>query len=269
MPDSETPSPRERLIQLVGGYSKAMYLYRSLRPRWLWRLSSPFGRPITRYVNENGLAIQRGPFRGLKFPERALGHTNHMGAKLVGTYEPGVVDFLSIHVPRNEVFADLGSGDGVFCVGAALLGPIRSIGYETNGFERRIAEKIARANGKEIETRGLADHESLRDLPQGRLLILCDIEGFEEEVLDPVEVPRLRTATMIVEAHDQFRPNVITTLTERFSETHEIGRIFAEPADASGFPELSGWDREAVDLITFDGHVAGESWLTFVPHQVP
>ena len=106
----------------------------------------------------------------------------------------------------------------------------------------------------------------IRDRPEGRLLILCDIEGYEEELLDPQLVPRLQEATMVVEAHDQFRPDVITVLTERFRETHEIERIFAQPADPAEFDELKGWDQKSAELVVFDGHASPEeSWLIFVP----
>ena len=266
MPDPQPTSFRERLIQRIGGYSSFMFWYRSVRPKWLWRRTSPFGRPTSRYVSENGAAIRRGAFAGLVFPESALGHTNHMAAKLIGTYEPGVIAFLGEQVGSTDVFVDLGSGDGFFCTGMARLGPVRSIGYEVNRYERKVAQQIAAVNNVEVETRGLADETELNALPDGRLLILCDIEGYEEELLDPQLVPRLREATMVVEAHDQFRPDVITVLTERFRETHEIERIFARPADPSEFDELKGWDEKSAELVVFDGHASpDESWLIFVP----
>ena len=170
--ESKPPTPRERLITALGGYSTLLYWYRALRPRWLWRLTSPFGRPISRYVREQGLAVKRGPFQGLAYPKSSLGHTNYLSAKLAGAYEPGVVEFLMKHIHDNDVFVDVGSGDGFFCIGVARLASLRVIGFETNRFERRLAGKLARKNGVEFEARGSAAHAELNALPNGRMLLL-------------------------------------------------------------------------------------------------
>jgi hypothetical protein len=265
--EPEPPSLRERLILRIGGYSKFMYWYRSARPRWLWRLTSPFGKPTTRYVQEQGLEVKRGAFQGLRFPPKALGHTNYLSAKLMGVYEPEVVRFLSEQAGEAEVFVDLGSGDGFFCVGVARQSPARIIGYETNQFERRLAEEIAGVNGVQIETRGLADLAELNALPEGKLLLLSDIEGLEEDLIDPDKVPRLRSATMAIETHEQFRPAVVEKLTSRFSETHEITRYFAEETRPESCPEVSGWSHADFEIVAYDGHHSGDSWMTLVPKQ--
>lgn len=262
------PSLRERLILRIGGYSKFMYWYRSRRPRWFWRLTSPFGKPTTRYVRENGLEVKRGAFAGFRFPAQALGHTNYLASKLMGVYEPEVVQFLAEQAEKADVLVDLGSGDGFFCVGAARTAPLRSIGYETNQFERKLAEEIARENGVKIETRGLATVAELQQLPEGRLLLLSDIEGLEEDLIDPIAVPRLCEATMVIETHEQFRPNVIEVLTSRFSATHEIERHFASKPDWNQCPEVVGWEQKEFDLVAYDGHQSGDSWMTLVPRAV-
>lgn len=265
--EPKPPTLRERLILRIGGYSELMYWYRSLRPRWLWRMTSPFGKPTTRYTDENGFEVRRGPFQGLRYPARSLGHTNYLAAKLMGTYEPAVIEFLSEQAGTAEVFVDLGSGDGFFCVGVGRLAPLRVIGFETNRFERRLAGRIAEANGVSFESRGLAGIAQLNGLPEGKLLLLSDIEGLEEDLIDPESVPRLAEATMLVETHEQFRPGVIEVLTERFEDTHHVTRLFAGPPDREAVPEISDWQEDAAGLAMYDGHAKGDSWMTFVPRE--
>ncbi len=263
--ESKPPSLRERLILRIGGYSEVMYWYRSLRPRWLWRLTSPFGKPTTKYVKAHGLEVKRGAFQGLKYPDKALGHTNYLSSKLMGVYEPQVVSFLSEHAGSADVFVDLGSGDGFFCVGVARLASPRIIGYETNRFERRLADGIAGANGVRFEARGLAGLDELNSIPEGKLLLLSDVEGLEEDLIDPALVPRLKDATMVVETHEQFRPDVIEVLTGRFEDTHHVTRLFASPPAPDTHPEVTGWGEKEVEFTVYDGHIAGDSWMTFVP----
>lgn len=183
----------------------------------------------------------------------------------MGVYEPEVVEFLKEHAGSSDVFVDLGSRDGFFCVGVARLASPRIIGYETNRFERRLAESIADANGVRFEARGLAGKDELNDLPEGNLLLLSDIEGLEEDLIDPAAVPRLRNATMVVETHEQFRPNVIEVLTERFADTHHAIRLFATPAAPESHSEVNSWAQDEVEITIYDGHTAGDSWMTFVP----
>lgn len=70
---------------------------------------------------------------------------------------------------------------------------------------------------------------------------------------------------MVVEVHEQFRPDVVKVLTERFEETHHLTRLFATPPEQASVPEVSGWDRDAAEVVLYDGHVAGDGWMTFVP----
>ncbi len=261
---------REWVIQKVGGYSPVITWYRAKRPRWLWRLTSPFGKPTSRYIEQNGLTVKRGAFSGLKFPESAIGHSNYLGAKIAGTYEPPVVSFLAEQATESELFVDLGSSDGFFLTAVARMNrdKLRAIGYEINPWERTTAQRLAALNGVTIETRERATSAELASLPAGRLLLLCDLEGLEEDLLDPDSAPRLRDATMAVEVHEMFRPDVATTLTRRFAATHEIARIAAEPSDPKGIPELLGWDPGPASLVCHDGHERGEGWMTFVPKPV-
>ncbi|HTU14854.1 MAG TPA: class I SAM-dependent methyltransferase [Solirubrobacterales bacterium] len=264
MPEQESIDRRRRLIEFVGGYSKLMVRYRATRPRWLWRVTSPFGKPTTRLVERYGPEVRRGPFQGTKFSKNSLGHANYLAAKVLGTYEPEIVRFLADHVPSSATFVDIGSGEGFFCMGVARSGPIRVIGFETNRFERKLALENAHVNGVKIELRGFADSEALSDLPDGKLLLLSDIEGFEEDLLDPETSPRLLTATMAVEIHEHIRPNVVSVLTERFRDSHVIERI-GMTERSTDLPELAGWDEKSAALAVNDGHLARDGWMTFVP----
>jgi hypothetical protein len=216
-------------------------------------------------VAENGLTVRRGPFEGMTFTDQAVGKANHLSSKLIGSYEPAVADFLGKQAPEHELFVDLGSGEGFFCVGVARLSPARVIGFELNRYERRLAERIAAANDVEIEMRGGVDQNGLNSLPSGRLLLLSDVEGLEEDLLDPDAVPRLREATMIVEVHEQYRPNVVATLTERFAPTHHLERFSAGEPRPDDYPELAAWGRDEARWAAFDGHFPGQGWMSFVP----
>jgi hypothetical protein len=201
----------------------------------------------------------------MKFIDEAVGKANHLSSKLIGSYEPDIASFLGEQAAGHELFVDLGSGEGFFCVGVARISPAWVIGFELNRCERRLTERIAAANEIEVETRGGVDHDGLNSLPPGRLLLLSDVEGLEEDLLDPEAVPRLREATMIVEVHEQYRPDVVATLTERFAPTHHLKRFSAEEPRPDDYPELAAWGPEEARWAAFDGHFPGQGWMSFIP----
>ena len=47
-----------------------------------------------------------------------------------------------------------------------------------------------------------------------------DIEGYEATILDPVSVPALMHATILVEFHDNMIENCREVILNRFAETH-------------------------------------------------
>ena len=55
-----------------------------------------------------------------------------------------------------------------------------------------------------------------------RVLVVCDIEGAEKEILDPSLIPSLAVAEILVETHESKAPGIKQLLRERFSATHTI-----------------------------------------------
>jgi hypothetical protein len=54
---------------------------------------------------------------------------------------------------------------------------------------------------------------------------MCDIEGAEQELLDPALAPDLVGMDIIVESHECIIKGLTQTLLDRFSVTHEITLI--------------------------------------------
>jgi hypothetical protein len=67
-------------------------------------------------------------------------------------------------------------------------------------------------------------------------LVVCDVEGYEERLLDPVIVPALRRLPILVELHDFLIPKVAETLSRRFCATHEITHIWQEDRSKAELP---------------------------------
>jgi hypothetical protein len=129
-------------------------------------------------------------------------------------------------------------------------------------------ETVASINGvwERIHLKGDCSPRSLNEtLPAARSLIVCDVDGYEAELLDPVAVSNLRFATLIVETHDCFVPGVSETLQRRFSATHSIREIHMAGPDFATLPELAGLKMHEVESLVGSDRATLQTWLWMEP----
>jgi SAM-dependent methyltransferase len=207
------------------------------------------------------LEVKRGPFAGMRYPRSAIARVGFLPAKLLGSYEHEIHRVFE-DAARYELFVDIGSGDGYYCVGMARRHPeMRVIGYEIDGSERSICMELAAVNAVEVDARGTATHEELNGLPPGRLMVLCDVEGFEDRLLDPTAVPRLRECGIVVEVHPWVRDGLLEDLTQRFSQTHHVEVINGVRRRPGDYVEIANWPRDLGDLAVTEGRPHAPIWL--------
>lgn len=227
--------------RLFGGYSPVRRMWRRFRPVWLWRLSRG-GATIGPFVARYGLTVRSGPFEGMVYPDRAIGHASTLPAKLMGAYESELSEVLTELVGAGFVrIVNIGAGDGYYAVGLARRIPEATVdAYETDRGDRELCLLTATANGvgHRVSVRGTCDLAALRQSVVGRSLIICDCEGCERDLLRPDRVPELRDATVLVELHPSVDREIPDLMIDRFKETHEIRPLEGTPRDASDWPEV-------------------------------
>ena len=193
-------------------------------------------RNITRIVIEKktaGLVIA-GSFKGMRYVSESIG--SRLYPKLLGTYELELANV--IEELCGEAFStiiNVGAAEGYYAVGFAVRCPNSTvIAYETEPEGRRLLEELANLNSvrERIQIRGTCDHEALSRVltehQEERCLLLVDIEGAEDRLLDPKQVPELRRCTILVEVHDGRNDRPIgSNLIKKFESSHQIARLWA------------------------------------------
>ncbi|MFC3179582.1 hypothetical protein [Cypionkella sinensis] len=199
-------------------------------------------------AERSGTKVLSGPFKGMDYPVRAS--EGSRSARLLGAYEAGLAPVIEEIVTRAyPVVIDVGSAEGYYAVGLARRLPkARVLARDANPRAQALCAALAAANGvaDRVEIGGLMGHADF-DLCSGqKTLVVCDIEGAEAELLDPVRAPGLRAADILVEAHDCMHHGLSHMLVERFKATHRI-RVIGRHLDDSGLPDwmeaLSDLDR--------------------------
>lgn len=271
-----------RKIRRVARHMVPPPMLRAYRLRLLKR-SQPGDARAERHFDQDvrqrlGDRVLSGPFEGLVYRVTNLG--SQRVPKLLGTYEQElhdvVAEILASAWPR---VINVGVAEGYYLVGigralAAAGRPVeRLIGFDLNPASPDVVTKLAHDNGIEgIDVQSLCDHRALALLVERDTLVVCDIEGGEEELLDPVAVPALSGASVLVEVHEPLgQQELLGKLTSRFAASHDIRIIEAVPRNLVDWPAAAediypeAWKLRAMN----ENRKFGNAWLWMTPRLTP
>jgi hypothetical protein len=177
------------------------------------------------FLQNEGKKVIGGLFKGMDFIEQSS-EGCHV-AKLLGCYEQPLFEHIEkiIKQDQYDYFINVGCAEGYYAIGMALRMPrIKVLAYDTDENTQTTCKQLAEKNkvSERIEISGTFTHETLKQFTDSKTLLMCDIEGAEQELLDPELAPELKSLDIIVEAHECLRPGILRLLIERFEESHEI-----------------------------------------------
>lgn len=198
-------------------------------------------RPIevatARYIRWSGGVVQGGPFRGMRYIERA--HCSQLAPKIAGTYEQEIQPYLSqLLAAKPDAFIDIGAAEGYYAVGAAFANwSPRIVAFEAETDARQSLVELLALNQlapDRIDLRGICTPAELNSLLGEcvRPAVIMDVEGFEALLLDPLRVPNLARCRLLVEHHDFVLHGLRDEICRRMSATHAITAIEQAPRRA-------------------------------------
>ena len=231
----------------------------------LWRFG-PRNYPIVRAITrDGGWTVHSGPFVGMRFVRHSTGSS--LPPKLLGAYERELHGFVERAVAaRPSRVVDVGSAEGYYAVGFAMRLPGAQIhAFDTEPLARTLCRDLARLNGVEdrVYTHGLCTQQNLAELAPA--LIICDCEGCELELLDPVRVPELAACSLVVELHDFLDPRISREILTRFEPTHTIETVSSGPHRVQDYPELAGLTPELAELALEEARPGIMEWAYMIP----
>lgn len=187
------------------------------------------GRVNKKLIERFGCHVQEGPFKGLLLTTST--HAEQIGPYLLGLYESELDEaWDTVLRGTYSQIIDIGAKFGYYAVALAKRYPsARVVAFDTDGWARGAVREMAAANGtNNIEVEGFCDPGWVARNAQEAALVISDCEGFEAVIFGPETIPRLRSATLIIETHDCFVSGVSENLRVAFGETHlvrEYGRV--------------------------------------------
>ncbi len=186
--------------------------------------------------------------------------------KWIGCYEielHGIID--EIINGNYTSIINIGCAEGYYAVGFLYRMPSANIyAYDIDYLSRSKVKKLAKLNGvaRKIKIAGQCSWGELAKHSRGKTVIVCDIDGGERALLDPVECPSLLAFDILVEVHEEgkWTPSTLALLKARFEATHLIKEITATDRESltksmAGLDVNAGPDQigELVDEHRSDG----------------
>lgn len=162
--------------------------------------------------------------------------------KLLGIYEQELHEAVEWACSKGiDHVIDIGAAEGYYAVGMAFRLPEAAItAFETTTAGQDAVAELAELNdlGSRVEILGKCEVTDLRRaLSRGvKPLIICDVEGYEETLMDTKKIPALAKAHILLELHDFVQRGLSEALRERFTSTHQITQIWQEERSADVFP---------------------------------
>jgi hypothetical protein len=215
----------------------------------------------------NGLVVS-GPFAGTQYPT-----DGRFPQKLLGTYELELHKLFSqLAVTKSyEAVVDIGAAEGFYVCGCArLFKNAKIIGFESNSKLHPVIKHLASLNlvSDRVELYSECTVANLGEILKKckQSLVICDVEGAEDQLLVPSRFPTLLEVDILVEVHDHLCPNVSQRLRERFSLTHSIETILSRPREQADFPPQIDLDMELRLPAMEESRHAGSHWFWITPH---
>ncbi len=175
-------------------------------------------------VKRIGDRVFAGPFRGMQLIPDIM--DQHFAPSLLGTYEwelhSAVEDVIT--KPYKQII-NVGSSFGYYSVGMAMRMPEAKIyAFDIDPIAREKCKKMAQINGVENQViiGELFSGEDYERFAGPETLLFMDIEGGEDDLLDPQKYPALLSMDVIVELHDCVKNGLSTALPLRFAQTHDV-----------------------------------------------
>lgn len=187
-----------------------------------------------------GGAVRQGPFAGMRYIQDSQGSAYI--PKLLGIYERELTPQVEALITRApDLVVDVGAAEGYYAVGLARRLPqslVVAFEMEPRGQAALLEMALLNGVSASVKVRGKCEPADLAAaLGDGsNAVLVCDVEGYEERLLDPAAVPALKRTAILVELHDFIIPNITETLKRCFGDTHRITHIWQEPRSRAEFP---------------------------------
>lgn len=247
------------LLDIVSSEPTSDQLNQALRLLAKWR-----AKLIENSVmQKSGTRIKHGPFAGMNYDTTAS--EGGRVPRMLGAYETTLAPIIDEIVARGpKLIIDVGCAEGYYAVGLARRLPSATIwARDANAAAQTKCRELAQTNGvvERVEVGGVMTHRDFDICLRYDSVVICDIEGAEKDLLDPIRAKGLLGADILVECHPSAGPNMVGLLRDRFASSHKIIQLDRD-LDVSALPKwMDGYSDLDRLLALWEWRATPTPWL--------
>lgn len=208
-------------------------------------------------LKQQGTVVMEGPLKGLDFLSQSA-EGCHI-AKLLGCYEQPLLPFIEEAIQANyPTILNIGCAEGYYAVGMARRMPnTKVLAFDLNPKAQETCAELAVKNNvsDRITIGALFKPEDFANYEGQKVLVLCDIEGAERELLNPEIAPALKGMDIIMESHECLIPGITQEIINRFKDSHSITLV-----EDNGQRQLANAPKWFNNLAHLDQLLATWEW---------
>ncbi len=221
----------------------------------------------------SGDRVLSGPFAGMRLMGRPA------PPELIGSYERELWPLVrELAAGPYQTIVNVGARYGYYAIGFARMNArCRVLAFEGDAEAHGMFADAVRANdvADRVTVGGFADGPAFSAaLGTGAgVLVVCDIDGGEVPLLDPVLVPSLTRATILVECHGPSEAPTEPLMVMRFLPTHDVRRVATEHRVLADLPAgvAEPWRSRmprTLEALMQEHRTPPQSWLLLTPRAV-
>ncbi len=244
-------------------------LGKTFAPNTYWNLQRRYHRALLRpveraFLARHGTQVIGGPFAGMRYIGEATG--SRLLPKLCGSYEVELRPALEIVFTQSyQRIVDVGCAEGYYAVGLSRRFPGTPVSaFDTDPAAHRLCAELCRLNGasEKVTVRGACTPATLREITGDRVLLICDCEGYEFELLDNDLLGDMPHWDLLVELHDDSPGRErAASLRRRLERAHAVEVIPTALRDPADFPVTHFLPRRWRSRALDEGRPVRQWWL--------
>jgi hypothetical protein len=219
--------------------------------------------------HHTGGKVYLGPFRDMIICPYYMWGDSDIVSKLLGVYEDELHQYLyRAKKFQPDVVINVGCAEGYYAIGCKKMMQTPVIAVDIDPRALEICKINAISNNTEIDY-FLSEITSsqLNDILANykRPLLVIDCEGYEEDLLNKEQCPRLTDCMILVETHDVFKPNITSKLSFEFQSSHDVAVIEQSTKDPYKFEFLKKLSDSDKFALIHEGRPEVGYWLWMEP----
>lgn len=221
------------------------------------------------------LTVKYGPFAGMQYAT-AESFCSTLFPKLLGSYEKEVSFCIEKMIDSQpQYIIDIGSAEGYYSIGMAKALPeSHVIAFEAEPYAQQLCSAMAKYNHVEdrISLHGkITSDETLLKFPNQNTAIICDIKGFEKNILTKRVFEYFSNSFFLIEIHDNFSPYTSLCIQHACKNSHSA--IIIPALEDSNKPiiydykEISCYSQNIKEVLLAEGRAAPMVWFFCQPKR--